>query len=87
MSWHHYAACVGEDPELFFPVGTTEPARHQTQQAIQICAGCAVRCLCLEWAMLAGIDHGVWGGLAENDRRALKLRTRRHHTPIAVHAH
>ncbi len=26
MKWLRYAACVGEDPELFFPVGTTGPA-------------------------------------------------------------
>ena len=84
MSWHHHAACVGKDPELFFPIGTTGPARDQTQQATQICRGCAVRCLCLEWALLAGIDDGVWGGLTENERRTLKLRTRRQHTPTAV---
>lgn len=32
---------------------------------------------CLEWAMENGQDSGVWGGLGEAERRALKRRTRR----------
>lgn len=87
MSWHHYAACVGEDTELFFPIGTTGPALHQTQKAKQICRNCPVQCLCLEWALLAGIDHGVWGGLAEEERRALTRRASRHRTPVPVTTH
>jgi hypothetical protein len=27
---------------------------------------CPVQNLCLEWAVLAGIDRGVWGGLSED---------------------
>ena len=81
MSWRHDAACRGKDPELFFPIGTTGPARDQTQEAKQVCEDCAVKCLCLEWALLSRIDHGVWGGLAEDERRALLRRTRRHRAP------
>lgn len=77
MSWRRDAACAGADPELFFPVGTTGPALTQTERAKQVCDGCAVKCLCLEWALLAGIDDGVWGGLGEDERRAL----RRGHRP------
>ena len=75
MSWHEYAACRGENPELFFPIGTSAPAVRQLKQAKAICASCAVQSVCLEWAMLAGIDHGVWGGLSEAERRTLKRRT------------
>lgn len=77
MSWYHYAACQGKDPELFFPIGTTGPATLQLDEAKRVCAGCPVQSLCLEWAMLARIDYGVWGGLSEDERRTLKRRISR----------
>lgn len=77
MTWRHYAACRDHDPELFFPIGITGPARAQLAEAKAVCAGCPVRCMCLSWAVLANIDHGVWGGLSEDERRASKLRARR----------
>lgn len=41
--------------------------------AARLCAGCAVRRECLEYELrTAGADTvGVWGGLTEDDRRAL----------------
>ena len=77
MSWHHHASCRGMDPELFFPIGTTGPAVVQLEEAKRVCAGCPVQSLCLEWAMLARIDYGVWGGLSEDERRTLKRRISR----------
>ena len=38
---------------------------------------CEVREQCLAWALEAGQDHGVWGGLSEDERRALKRRNAR----------
>jgi WhiB family redox-sensing transcriptional regulator len=32
---------------------------------------------CLKWALESGQDAGVWGGLSEDERRALKRRTAR----------
>ena len=75
MSWHDYAACRGENPELFFPIGTSAPAVRQLKQAKAVCGRCAVASLFLEWGMLAGIDDGVWGGLSEDERRTLTRRT------------
>ena len=77
MSWHDDAACREEDPELFFPIGSTGPALLQLQQAKAVCAGCAVQSRCLEWAVTAGVEHGVWGGLSEEERRALRRRAAR----------
>jgi WhiB family redox-sensing transcriptional regulator len=70
MSWRYYAACRGLDPELFFPSGDSHQAQGQLQQAKAVCAGCAVRSVCLEFAILAGVEHGVWGGCSEDERRA-----------------
>ncbi|MGP5295162.1 WhiB family transcriptional regulator, partial [Corynebacterium casei] len=32
---------------------------------------------CLKWALESGQDAGVWGGLSEEERRALKRRRNR----------
>ncbi len=54
---------------MFFPGRgeSAEPAR-------QICARCPVRQPCLQFALSHGIVHGIWGGLTERDRRALRTR-------------
>lgn len=72
--WLRDAACVGEDPELFFPVGATSPAKLQAREAKEVCLGCGVRERCLEWALELGAEYGVWGGLSEDERRALQKR-------------
>jgi WhiB family redox-sensing transcriptional regulator len=84
MTWQEYAACRGEDPELFFPIGTSGPALLQLQLAKAVCGRCAVQSLCLQWALLAQIDDGVWGGLSEDERRTLKRRTTRQRNPVAT---
>lgn len=77
MDWRHNAACLTEDPELFFPIGNTGPALAQIERAKQVCARCEVREQCLTWALEAGQDHGVWGGMSEEERRAIKRRKSR----------
>jgi len=54
---------------LFFPPdgGSAEPGRR-------ICAQCPVREPCLDYAVSNGIVHGIWGGLSERERRALRGR-------------
>jgi WhiB family redox-sensing transcriptional regulator len=75
--WRHQAACLDEDPELFFPVGNTGPALLQIEEAKAVCRGCDVVDTCLRWALDTGQDTGVWGGLSEDERRALKRRNAR----------
>lgn len=72
MSWIHDAACREESPELFFPVGSSGPALRQTAEAKAVCQRCPVAAECLAWALESGQDAGVWGGLSEDERRALK---------------
>jgi len=77
MDWRHKAACLTEDPELFFPIGNTGPALVQIEEAKAVCRRCDVADACLRWAIESGQDSGVWGGMSEDERRALKRRTAR----------
>jgi WhiB family redox-sensing transcriptional regulator len=65
--WRELAACRGADLNLFFPGRgeSAEPARR-------ICARCPVRGPCLDYAVSNRLTHGVWGGLSERERRALR---------------
>jgi WhiB family redox-sensing transcriptional regulator len=77
MDWRHRAVCRDEDPELFFPIGNTGPALMQIEEAKAVCRRCPVMSECLAWALESGQDAGVWGGLSEDERRALKRRNAR----------
>ncbi|HYP46036.1 MAG TPA: WhiB family transcriptional regulator [Propionibacteriaceae bacterium] len=79
-SWRWRGACLRVDPELFFPVGTTGRAHRQAERAKHVCADCPVREACLDFAVTAGIEHGVWGGYSEEERRGLTRRTLRSRT-------
>ncbi|MDP9243025.1 MAG: WhiB family transcriptional regulator [Actinomycetota bacterium] len=83
MNWVQQARCRDEDPELFFPIGSTGPAAVQVEAAKAVCLSCPVRLDCLEWALATAQDAGVWGGLSEEERRALR-RARRREATIAV---
>jgi WhiB family redox-sensing transcriptional regulator len=71
MDWRHRAACRDEDPELFFPIGTSGPALLQVDEAKSVCRRCTVTDACLSWAIESGQESGVWGGLSEDERREL----------------
>lgn len=77
MDWRSRAACLSVDPELFFPIGNTGPAIAQANRAKAVCAACEVREVCLAWAIENNQDSGVWGGMAEDERRAKKRRAAR----------
>jgi len=77
MNWRNRAACLDESPELFFPIGNTGSALRQIEQARAVCHRCEVVEACLKWAMESRQDAGVWGGLSEDERHALKRRNAR----------
>lgn len=64
QDWRAGGLCSGADPDLFFAVGALE---HK--QAKRICRACPVRQECLTYAMESPVDHGIWGGLTERERR------------------
>lgn len=76
--WRHQAVCRDEDPELFFPVDVKNRAgMRQLEDAKAVCNRCSVIDICLKWAMETGQDAGVWGGMGEDERRALRRRQAR----------
>lgn len=71
LDWMREGNCRNYPPGAFFPsdgVGV--------DAARQICEGCPVKGACLEYALANRIDHGVWGGSSERERRRI-LRQRR----------
>jgi WhiB family redox-sensing transcriptional regulator len=73
MDWRHRAVCRTEDPELFFPISNSGHANLlQIAEAKTVCRRCPVVTQCLTWALESGQDAGVWGGMDEYERRALK---------------
>ncbi len=71
MEWMAAGKCRDEPPSVFFPsdgVGV--------ERARRICAECPVKEPCLEYALAERIDHGVWGGTSERERRRILKRRR-----------
>lgn len=73
--WQAAAACADLDPELFFPIGEQGPARKDAQTAKRVCARCPVSRVCLAYALRSGQTSGIWGGMTERERAALKRRS------------
>jgi WhiB family redox-sensing transcriptional regulator len=69
QDWRSFGRCAQIDPNLWFAVGARE---HKL--AKQVCGRCPVRKQCLEYAMDTPVDHGVWGGLTERERRRFRRK-------------
>ena len=69
--WMADGKCREVPPAVFFPSDGLG-----VQAAQKICADCPVSEACLEYALANRIDHGVWGGRSERERRRI-LRRRR----------
>jgi WhiB family redox-sensing transcriptional regulator len=67
--WRDRAVCRDTEPDLHFPIGTNGPALLQTEKAKANCRRCPVSDECLRWALEAGVDDGIWGGMTEEERR------------------
>ncbi len=67
QDWRAEGLCSKSDPDLWFAVGALE---HKLAKSI--CRSCPVRRDCLAYAMEAPIDHGIWGGFTERERRRVR---------------
>ena len=69
--WMARGNCKDQPASTFFPsdgVGVDE--------ARKICSTCPVAKPCLEYALRNRIDHGVWGGASERERRRIARQRR-----------
>lgn len=85
IAWRETAACLDHPASVFFGFDDIEPPaerRSREDRAKMICANCAVRIECLDYALMANESYGIWGGLTEVElkakRRSLKSRTPLH---------
>ncbi|MGJ7414662.1 WhiB family transcriptional regulator [Streptomyces cinereoruber] len=67
-SWSERAVCRTAVPDELFADGAAQ------KQAKALCSACPVRTECLAHALDRRIEHGVWGGMTDRERRALLRR-------------
>ena len=77
---YRLARCAGSrvDPDDWFPITRdVAKARDEAAHALAVCARCPVRPDCLELSLRHAFGvgaHGVWGGLVEEERQAVRRR-------------
>jgi len=69
--WMQRGNCRDTPPSVFFPSDGAG-----VERARAICASCPVVAECLEYALTLHVDHGVWGGCSERERRRIAKRRR-----------
>jgi WhiB family redox-sensing transcriptional regulator len=72
--WQIRAGCRGPQSIAFFPPAHFErkdEKREREARAKAICMTCRVQRDCLDYALRIREQHGIWGGLSENERKAI----------------
>jgi WhiB family redox-sensing transcriptional regulator len=69
--WMRDGNCRAYPASVFFPSDGAG-----VEVARRICEDCPVKDRCLEYALEEHIDHGVWGGCSERERRRIAKRRR-----------
>ena len=72
--WQPEAACKGPYHEVFYPPTKTERRRDKRKRearAKEICLRCPVIDECREYSFTVREQHGIWGGLTENERNEI----------------
>jgi WhiB family transcriptional regulator, redox-sensing transcriptional regulator len=73
-AWQASALCRGVDSSVFFPPdGERGHLRAQREaRAKDMCRHCPVLRCCRAHALTVGEPYGVWGGLSEAERQAVR---------------
>lgn len=77
--WMARGKCRDMDPNVFFP---SDGVGVQVAQAV--CRSCDEREACLEYALVNRVEHGVWGGASERERKRLLRQRRLSRRAVAV---
>ena len=74
--WMDKAACRGADSSIFMPSnrGPFDPVKKA--EALSYCNRCPVRAECIDYALSFDITIGIYGGLTQQQRRALNKERR-----------
>lgn len=67
-------ACLRADPEIFYPDGRDSSAKPIIEQARGYCGSCEIKDDCLRDALARDEEWGIWGGMTERERKALRRR-------------
>ena len=63
--WRLAAACLGSNPDWWFPVGVSgRAAKANSPRAVKICDRCPVAAECAEYATDNRVAYGIWAGRA-----------------------
>ncbi len=73
------AACIGLDPELFFPTNNISPVIEDLLK--KTCLRCPIFDACLDYSLKVKVE-GWWAGTSDKER--IELRRFFHITPIRM---
>ena len=81
--WMADAKCRGVDPGTFYDhseveiTGTTRAREMANATKALFCSMCSVQEACLDYALATRQREGIWGGMTEKERIALRRRNAR----------
>jgi WhiB family redox-sensing transcriptional regulator len=70
VSWMGAAACANKGPDSWF-------SEVHPVEALRVCSECPVRDACLDYALSTNQEHGIWGGLTQEERKNVRRSRRR----------
>lgn len=78
LPWYNRAACAGQPTDLLYgpPTETCRSRQERQHAAKAVCRRCPVRSDCLNTAITAEADVGVWGGKNGKERASERRRRR-----------
>ena len=81
LDWQEDALCRDYPVDLFFGPDDALESELEKQareaRAKAICQECPVRDPCLEFALDTSQKYGIWGGMSDKERAAVKRRRAR----------